>query len=120
MGVTMNERRVHARHEIALATEIKTERQTFTAMTRDLSAGGCCIAAAYPMDEGSLVGVSLFVVVDGIEQEGMAPLKADATVQWTAEADEGSTSERHLAGLKFVDITAEQSAWIEAMLARAG
>ena len=40
------ERRVHDRFVIELAAEIKAGDTQFTATTKEISAGGCCIVSA--------------------------------------------------------------------------
>lgn len=113
-------RREHTRYQIALSAEVKTERRSFDAQTKNLSEGGCCIEAAYPLDEGADIRVSLFLTVDGIEDESMPPMVCGAKVQWTVEADADDPDSRHMAGLKFEGASDEQKAWLKSFLQRTG
>jgi hypothetical protein len=114
----MLEKRAHARYQIRLSAEVITESRRFTCTTRDVSAGGCCIEGAYQLPEGSEVDLALFLVVDGIEEEAMPPLKVRASVQWTAEQEEAGTGARRLAGLRFAALTPAQAQWLTGVLAR--
>lgn len=111
-------RRAHERYRLHLSAEIRTDKGTITAVTRDLSVGGCCIEAPYPLEEGSQIRLSLFLVVDGIECADTPPLIVGASVQWTAENDEAPADGRHLAGMRFTDATDEQRTWLESFLSR--
>ncbi len=112
----MTEHRAHPRYDVHLSAEVTLGERTFTATTRNLSVGGCCIDSAYPLPEEAEVGLSLFLVVEGIEDERFPPLQTRGTVQWAAETDENS----HAAGLKFVGITDAQQQWLEQFLAKSG
>lgn len=110
----MSENRVHPRYDIRLAAEVTTGERTFTATTRNLSDGGCCLESHYPMAEGSEIALDLFVVHEGVEDERMPPLSTKATIQWAAETDEGGMA----AGVKFVGLTEAQQKWLSAFLAK--
>lgn len=112
------ERREHKRYDLHLSAEVNTGEREFTAVTRDVSAGGCCIESAYRLQEGAHVTVSLFVVVDGIEDASMPPLTVPSRVQWTVENEDAAADARHLAGVKFEGATDQQTAWLEGVLAR--
>jgi c-di-GMP-binding flagellar brake protein YcgR len=111
-------RRVHERYQIHLSAEITTPSARFTATTRDLSHGGAAVEAGYPLPEGSHIDVALFVVVDGIEDASTPPLETRAVVQWTAENEEAPAEARHLAGLRFDQLTEAQQQWLAAVIAR--
>ncbi|HUH02199.1 MAG TPA: PilZ domain-containing protein [Kofleriaceae bacterium] len=111
-------RRAHERYNIHLSAEIFTGTSRFTATTRDLSVGGSCVEGGYPFEEGSEVDVSLFVVVDGIEDDATPPLRTRGVVQWTAENEDAPANARHLAGLRFDHLTEAQHAWLEAVISR--
>jgi len=113
-------RREHTRFALNLSAEVKTEVRTFEAQTQNLSEGGCCIESAYPMVEGDMVRVSLFLIVDGIEDESMPPMVCGARVQWTVDADADDPTSRHMAGLKFDAATDQQKAWLANFLAKTG
>jgi hypothetical protein len=114
------ERRVHKRYDLHLSAEVNTGEREFTAVTRDVSAGGCCVESAYRLEEGAHVKMSLFVVVDGIEDTSMAPLQVASRVQWAVENEEAAAVARHLAGVKFEGATDQQTAWLEGVLTRMG
>jgi hypothetical protein len=110
-------RRVHPRFEIRLAAEmVLSGGRRATAVTRDLSEGGSCVESAYALPEGETIDVALFVVVDGVEEASLPPLRIKATVQWTAQNDEGPIDARHIGGLRFEDLSAAQAAWIARFL----
>jgi len=112
-------RRAHARHAIRLAAEVRGAERTFTATTRDISEGGCCVEAAYPLADGATVGLALFVVVDGIEDTHAPPLEVRAHVQWAADNPDAPVSARHVTGLRFEAISPAQVQWLRSVLARA-
>lgn len=114
----MTNRRQHQRYDLALSADVRSGDQRFTATTKNLSAGGCCIESAYPCPEDGTVFVELFLVVDGIEDDAMPSLAVQAHVQWAAEADEGPPESRNIAGLRFEGVTPEQTAWLEKFLSR--
>jgi hypothetical protein len=112
-------RRAHRRFDIRLAAELSLPGgKTTAAVTRDLSVGGTCIESAYPLADGSEIGVALFVVVDGVEEATLPSLRLRATVQWTAQNDEAAIEVRHIAGLKFAALSEAQSAWIQRFVTR--
>ena len=112
------ERRVHQRFEIRLAAElwIPERSGTVTAVTRDLSRGGACLESAYALPEGKTVEVALYVVVDGVEEASLPPLRISAEVQWTAQNDDGPLDARHVAGIRFSGLTDAQAAWLDRFL----
>ena len=115
--MTPENRRAHQRFNLHLSAEITTPTGVVTAVTRDLSVGGCCVESAYPLTEGATLPLALFLVVDGIEDSETPPLIVPAHIQWTAENDEAPFDSRHLAGMRF-EATPEQDAWLESFLAR--
>jgi hypothetical protein len=115
--MTPENRRAHQRFNLHLSAEIATANGVITAVTRDLSVGGCCLESAYQLVEGAHIELSLFLVVDGIEDVDTPPLVVPANIQWTAENDEAALDARHMAGMRF-ESTPEQSAWLENFLAR--
>ncbi len=107
-------RRAHPRFDIRLAAELSLAGgKTTAAVTRDLSVGGTCVESAYPLVDGSEIGIALFVVVDGVEESSLPSLRVSATVQWTAQNDEAAIEVRHIAGLKFAALSEAQAAWIQ-------
>jgi hypothetical protein len=107
-------RRAHPRFDIRLAVEISLPGGRSTAaLTRDLSAGGACVESAYALEDGAEISVALFVVVDGVEEASLPPLRVRATVQWTAHNEEAPLDARHVAGLQFAPLSEAQAAWID-------
>ena len=111
-------RRAHRRYTLHLAAEVRTATAGFTATTRDLSEGGCCIESAYPLDDGAQVGMSLYLVVDGIEDVHQPPLQVRARVQWSAANPDAPAAIRHVSGLHFENMTPQQAQWLAGVLAR--
>jgi hypothetical protein len=106
-------RRVHQRFEIRLAVELLLpDGRKATAVTRDLSEGGAAIEGAYALPEGETIDVALFVVVDGVEEASLPPLRIKATVQWTAQNDDGPLDTRHIGGLRFAALSPAQAQWL--------
>ena len=107
------QRRAHPRFDVRLAVEISLPGgKTTAAVTRDLSAGGACVESAYALEDGAAIGVALFVVVDGVEEASLPPLRVRASVQWTAHNEEAPVDARHIAGLQFEPLTEAQASWI--------
>lgn len=106
------QRRQHPRIDIRLSAEIQREDGLFTAVTKNLSAGGAALEAERPLVEGETIRLSLFLVVDGIEDATTPPLVVGARVIWAAEGDDGT----HTAGVKFETITPAQVEWLRKFL----
>jgi hypothetical protein len=113
------ERRESPRFVVELGVDIEAQGQRFTASTKDVSVSGCCIVAPYPLIEESTVGCSLYVVVDGVEEEGIAGLSTQALVQWAADTGESGSDERHMAGLKFQGLGEPQMEWLQGIISKA-
>ena len=110
----MSDNRQHQRFDVRLSAEVTTPERTFTATTRNLSVGGCCVESPYRLVEESEIRVDLFVVFDGIEDERMPPLTTRCSVQWAAETDEGV----HAAGVQFIGMTEAQAKWLQSFLTK--
>jgi len=65
-----------------------------------------------------MIRISLFVVVDGIEDADFPPLVMKASVRWTAEGDGADSEWRHVAGLQFEGISAEHKQWLAGVVER--
>jgi hypothetical protein len=98
-----------------MSAEVRVAGRTFTATTRNLSVGGCCLEAAHAMPEDAAIELDLFVVVDDVEEERLPPLSVRGTVMWVAETGEIA----HVAGVRFEGMTAAQGRWLEQFLAQA-
>jgi c-di-GMP-binding flagellar brake protein YcgR len=96
-----------------MSAEIRTERASFTAMTRDLSEGGAGLLTSRALTEGEELALGLFLVVDDVE-EHIPPLWVVARVAWVTENDHGEHS--HSAGVRFQVISDEQKQWLRQIL----
>jgi hypothetical protein len=101
------------RYDIRLSAEIRRETARITGTTRNLSIGGVCVEIDRPIEEGTSLALTLFIVEEGIETEGARGLELKGTVQWLAESDRG-----YAVGIKFVNVTGvEASALTHALRA---
>jgi len=110
----MQNRREHPRYEISLSVEVFSEGDALPAVARNLSLGGVGIALAQPLAKGAQVGLSMFLLEDGIEDERSAPINLRADVCWcAAEAPRGYT-----VGLRFLEPTPAEVERIQSFLRR--
>jgi hypothetical protein len=114
-GPPSPEHRRHARRDVRMSAEIRTDRAVFTATTRDLSEGGAGLDADRPLVEGEKIALGLFLVIDDLEEQ-TPPLWVTARVAWAGESDDG----RHASGVRFEVITDDQRAWLKQVLAHVG
>lgn len=105
--------RAHARTKVHLSAEIDTFKERFTASTRDLSVGGVGLDLDRPLEEAATLSISLFLVVDDIEDEGTTPMNLRAKVAWCAEAEEEG---RWAAGIRFENLLPQQLEWLSRFL----
>jgi hypothetical protein len=108
--------RAHPRHRLRLSAELDAGGRRFAAVTRDLSEGGCCVEAAYPIPEGGAIELALFLVVDDVEEARLPPLRCAAEVAWATHNEDAALDARHVAGLRFVGLTSDQGAWLARFL----
>ena len=92
------------RFDVRLSAELKVESARLTGLTRNLSIGGVCVEIDRPINEGRQLGLTLFIVEDGIEAEGARGLDLVGTVQWVAEGDRN-----YAVGIKFGNLNAAQT-----------
>ncbi len=106
--------RRHARYDVRLSAEFSgTRGKLETATTKNVSVGGAALELGHvALADGQDVKLSLFLVVEGVEDPEKPPLVVSAKVMWTGEGDDGSFT----AGVRFEGITAEQSKWLERFL----
>jgi hypothetical protein len=93
------------RYPIRLSAEVKVDAHRVTGTTRNLSVGGVCVELDRPVAEGKLLQLTLFIVEDDVESEGVRGLDLTGTVQWLAEG-----SPKYAVGIKFGNLTTAQSA----------
>ena len=86
------------------------------ASTRNLSETGVCFDLSEELAEDSTVGVSLFLVTDGIEDPDVEPLNIKAKVVWCSERDDTGFS----AGMRFEDLGSDGEGTIAGFLSKLG
>ncbi|MBW2276192.1 MAG: PilZ domain-containing protein [Deltaproteobacteria bacterium] len=99
MGVAEQRRAV--RYDVAVSAEVYTAEVVLPASTRNLSGTGVCFDLNQELPEDTTVGVSLFLIADGIEDPDAEPLNIKASVIWCTERDDGGFS----AGMRFEGLT---------------
>jgi PilZ domain len=112
---TQNKRQ-DARFEVEVAAEIYTQESVLAANTRNLSNTGVCVDIDQGLVEGSIVGISLFLTSDGIEDPDVEPLNLKADVIWCSEREDSGFS----AGARFKDIEGENSSALVQFLSALG
>lgn len=95
-----DEKRLAVRYEVDVSGEVYTASEIIPARTRNLSETGICFDLAVELQEEAVVGVSLFLVTDGIEDPDAEPLNIKAKVMWCSPRDDSGYS----AGMRFDDI----------------
>jgi c-di-GMP-binding flagellar brake protein YcgR len=91
------DKRQAVRYQVEVNAEVYTREAVLLAQTRNLSNTGVCLDLNTELAENSVVGVSLFLVVDGIEDPDAEPLNIKASVIWSSEKDSGG----YASGLHF-------------------
>jgi hypothetical protein len=86
------DKRQAVRYDIEVNAEVYTRDAVLLAQTRNLSNTGVCLDLKSELKENSVVGVSLFLVIDGIEDPDSEPLNIKANVIWSSERDHGGFS----------------------------
>ena len=79
------EQRKAIRFNVELAAEILTSNEVLAASTKNLSETGVCLELSKTLEEGSLVGLSLFLTNEGIEDPDKEQLNVKAQVIWCSE-----------------------------------
>ena len=113
MGI---DQRQATRYSVEVAAEVYTPGSVLSAKTRNLSETGVCFDLSTPLPEDATVGVSLFLVSDGIEDPDAEPLNIKASVVWCSEREDGGTS----AGMRFVDLDERGTKVISHFLSQLG
>ena len=110
------EQRLSARFNVEVAAEVYTPKAVLAASTRNLSATGVCLDLSSALQEGGVVGVSLFFTSDGIEDPDAEPLNVRAKIVWCAQKDSDSYS----VGASFEGLTAENTVALNEFLSALG
>ncbi len=88
------------RFDVEVSAEVYTSESVLPAAARNLSETGVCFDVSQELAEDSMVGVSLFLTSDGIEDPDAEPLNIKANVVWCTEREDTGYS----AGMRFKDI----------------
>lgn len=88
------------RYDVKVSAEVYTSEAVLPAATRNLSETGVCFDVSGELDEDSMVGVSLFITSDGIEDPDAEPLNIKAKVIWCSEREDTGYS----AGMRFNEL----------------
>ncbi|MCP4674857.1 MAG: PilZ domain-containing protein [Deltaproteobacteria bacterium] len=110
------EQRQADRFDVEVAAEVYTTNAVLPANTRNLSNTGVCLDLTDGLEEGSVVGVSLFFTSDGIEDPDGEPLNLKANVIWCTERDDSGYS----VGAHFTELTPENITELEGFLSALG
>jgi hypothetical protein len=110
---TIDQRKAE-RYDVAVSAEVYTAEEVLSASTRNLSETGVCFDLAQALGEDATVGVSLFLVSDGIEDPDAEPLNVKAKVIWCSERDDTGFS----AGMRFEDLNDEGTGTIKGFLSQ--
>jgi len=111
MGI---DQRHAARYNIEVSAEVYTPNAVLPAKTRNLSETGVCFDVSQELVENFTVGVSLFLISDGIEDPDAEPLNIKANVIWCSQRDDEGFS----AGLRFENIDSSGIETIKGFLAQ--
>ena len=97
-----------------VSAEVYTSEAVLPAATRNLSETGVCFDVSQELDEDSMVGVSLFITSDGIEDPDAEPLNIKAKVVWCSEREDTGYS----AGMRFNDLDEKGEIIIKGFLSK--
>lgn len=111
-----SERRTSRRVDLSVSADLNTGDQTFTGRVKNLSAGGVGIEIDRPLAEKVNVAVSLFLVLDGIEDASAPPLELHSQVVWVAAIG----PRRWEAGLRFYPLETAQARRLNGFIQQIG
>lgn len=110
----MENRRVHPRYTISLSVEVYTGEDLILATANNLSVGGLGLICTQQLPEKATVGVSMFLVEDGVEDASTEPINLRGEVIWCAQGDRGE----YQAGLRFHEVEPQHQKSIQHFLSR--
>ena len=113
--MSMEQRRA-TRYDVEVSAEVYTTEAVLPASTRNLSETGVCFDVDQELEEDGTVGVSLFLVSDGIEDPDAEPLNIRAKVIWCSERDDAGFS----AGMRFDELDDKRTNVIKDFLSQLG
>lgn len=101
----MRNRRSTLRFCHSLSLEIFTRDDVIPAMAMNLSSGGVGVNMSRTLIQGDTVGMSLFLVEEGIEDETSPTLNIKGKVIWCKQKEGGPG---FTAGIRFLTLTLDQ------------
>lgn len=110
----MQNTRQHPRQEISLSVEVYFQEQLLLAVGKNLSLGGMGISLDRQLPPNTIVGLSMFLTEDEIEEEKTEALNLHAQIIWCAEQQPSG----FLAGLRFYQLDANQEQKLKLFLWR--
>jgi hypothetical protein len=110
-------RRAHKRFDLAVAADVRVGDEVLAARTRNLSEGGAGLEVNQPLERGTELWLSLFLLIDEIEEEGKEPFAVQGTVAWRADLLPGKTWS---VGVKFSELAEQDLGELRAFLAKLG
>jgi len=110
----MDNRREHPRYNVSLSAEVYAGTDVIPGVAKNLSQGGLGLALPSPLPVQTTVGVSMFLVEDGIEDERTEPANLRGQVAWCTRAETGG----FLAGISFTELQPADLACIQNLLKR--
>ena len=108
--------RKHPRYPVEVAAEIEIGANVLVAATQNMSNGGVALVIDRALEEGTQVGLTLFLTQDGIEDPDEEPFVSKATIVWTAEREKGS----FVCGANFAGLSAGQTKQLSRFLEKLG
>jgi len=105
--------RAHPRYDIRIGADVQAGDKVITAMTKNLSLGGVGLVLDRAIPEGITILVTLFVVLEDVEDSATEPFEIGARVAWCRRMG----PETYEAGLAFEAMTAERQVFLGRYLA---
>jgi c-di-GMP-binding flagellar brake protein YcgR len=108
------DKRKQPRFDIRLSAEFRgKDGSLVTTTTKNVSTGGAALELPYAaLVDDQKLDLSLFLVVEGVEDPSKPPLQVNARVMWTGESDDGTIT----AGVRFEGLSDAQTKWLERFL----
>jgi len=113
--MSIDQRRAE-RVDVNVAAEVYTGSGVLEASTRNLSSSGICLDTDVALPEENVIGISIFLTEEGIEDPDEEPLNLKAQVVWCSERDDGGFS----AGCRFDDLKEENQQKLNHFLTAVG
>jgi c-di-GMP-binding flagellar brake protein YcgR len=107
--------RAHPRYATSLSVDVYAGDDVLPALATNLSLGGLGMSLKSEMAANTHVGLSLFLVEDGIEDERTAPLNLRGRVVWCTASPRGGG---YMAGVQFEGLQPAEGQRIQEFLRR--